>query len=97
VRRPGLILRSPSSPWRAFWTAFGAIAVPAGTILTIKTLFLGSLAQWLGFLPDLLALVVGGAALFGAICAVPVIIQGWAWRRIAESTPVAEHDEGLGD
>jgi uncharacterized protein YqcC (DUF446 family) len=96
MRRPGVLLRSPGSPWRAFWTSFVAIAVAAGIPLTIKTLVLGSWAQWLGFLPYLLAIVVGGAALWGAICAIPVVIQGWAWRKIAEDTPVAEHDEGLG-
>lgn len=58
---------------------------------------MGSWSQWLGFLPYLLAFVIGGAAVYGAIRAIPTLISGWAWRRIAEDTPVSEHDEGLGD
>ena len=96
-RRPGVLLRSPGDPGRHFWKAFVTVLVAAGIPLTIKTLVLGSWSQWLGFLPFLLAFVFGAAALYGAIRAIPVLISGWAWRRIADDTPVAEHDEGLGD
>ena len=96
-REPGVLLRSPGDPWRHFWTAFTTIAVAAGIPLTIKTLLLGSWSQWLGFLPYLLVIIFGGAALYGGLRAIPVLVSGWAWRRIAEDTPIADHDEGLGD
>lgn len=57
---------------------------------------MGSWSQWLGFLPYLIGIVVAGGAIGGLVALVPVMIQGWAWRRLADDTPVAQEDEGLG-
>lgn len=89
-------MRSPGSPVRAFRNGFVGVAFPAGLILTFKTLAMGSFAEWLGFLPYLVGFVFVGGLLGGSIVAVPILIQGWAWRKIAEGTPVSKHDEGLG-
>jgi hypothetical protein len=96
MRRSGLLLKSPASAPRAFWTTFLAIGIPVGAALTVKTLFMGSFAKWLELLPVLLGIIFGSAALCGLIAMIPILIQGWAWRKIAEDTPVADHDEGLG-
>lgn len=98
MRSPGLLLKSPGDPGRAFWTGFSTIAVPVATILTVRTaLMSASWSVWLRFLPYLIAIIIGSGLVGGLMFAVPAMIQGWAWRKIAADTPVAEHDEGLGD
>ena len=80
----------------AFRNGFVGVAFPAGLVLTFKTLAMGSFSEWLGFLPYLVGIVLAGGLLGGAVMAIPVLIQGCAWRKIAEGTPVSKHDDGLG-
>lgn len=98
MRRSGLLLKSPGDPVRAFWTGFATIATPVATLLTVKTaLMFAGWSAWLGFLPYIAAFAVAGGLVGGLMFAIPVVIQGWAWRQIAADTPVADHDEGLGE
>ncbi|MDP3800956.1 hypothetical protein [Brevundimonas sp.] len=91
------LIHSPDSAWDAFFGGFSKVAFGAGIPLTIAILV--QVRSWtdLGVMTAIVLAFAGGAGvLVGVACAAPVLLQNWAWRKIAKDTPVAEHDEGLG-
>ena len=92
-RRPGLIIPSPGFPLTAMWIAFWSIVLFVGVPVVIKLGFkMRSWSDALAVMPWIVGAVVVVAVIVGALSGAQTLIQGWAWRKLVEGTPVADDD-----
>lgn len=93
-RPPGLIIPSPGFPLTAMWIAFWSIILLVGIPVVIKLGFkMRSWSEVLTIMPWIVGLVVIIAVVVGLFSGAQTLIQGWAWRKLVEDTPVADDDQ----